>query len=186
MNYHQMDDDALFERVLHADRHAFSAFYDRYVNLVYSIAYNILSDEPLAEEIVQDVFLKIWKNVERYDPERAKLNTWLSSITRYRAIDVLRKRSVRTKYVTWGVPEALPDGEGSGLEESVDRRLLKNRVRQALSELPEEQREVLALAYFSGMTQQEIAQAVGQPLGTVKTRIRLGMQKLRGLLIDEK
>lgn len=186
MNYHQMEDNALFKLVLNADMQAFSAFYDRYANLVYSIAYNILGDQPRAEEIVQDVFLKIWKNLERYDPSRAKLNTWLSTITRYRAIDVLRKQSVRTKHASW-VKADNPHGQESlDLEERVDQRLMKNRVRQAMSQLPEEQHEVLALAYFRGLTHREIADALDQPLGTVKTRIRLAMQKLRGLLIDER
>lgn len=186
MNYHQIDDNALFKLVLKADRQAFSTFYDRYANLVYSIAYNILGDQPLAEEIVQDVFLKIWKNLERYDPSRAKLNTWLSTITRYRAIDVLRKQSVRTKHASWVTADNPHRQDSPDLEERVDQRLMKNRVRQAMSQLPEEQHEALALAYFRGMTQREIADALDQPLGTVKTRIRLAMQKLRGLLVDER
>jgi RNA polymerase sigma-70 factor (ECF subfamily) len=164
---------------------AFDVFYDRYVNLVYSIAFSILGDPPLAEEVTQDVFLKIWRNLESYDPAKAKVNTWMSRIARNRAIDILRRQKALQQRVLWGDVSEMPLGESVSTEDVVHRQLTKERVRQALAQLPTEQREALALAYFQGLTQQEIADTLDEPLGTVKTRVRLGMQKLRGLLIDE-
>ena len=184
MNYQELDDLMLFRLVQHADDQAFSVFYDRYVNLVFSIAYTIVDNRKVAEEIVQDVFLKIWKKNHTYHPEQSKLTTWLSAITRNRSIDELRKRGIRVerKQVSWAEVSQQADAEDIGPEGFVQQRLDQRRVRLALAELPEDQSQVIFLAYFYGMTQQQIADQLGEPLGTVKTRIRLGMQKLRGLL----
>ena len=172
-NVQDMDDLQLVRLIQQSDRQAFSVFYDRYVNLIFSIAYNILGDQNLAEEVTQDVFLKIWYKIDRYNPALSQVNTWMSRIARNRSIDVLRKNKHINHQVRWS--EAEP-------RENPDANM---RVRSALAQLPEEQRAVLALAYFKGMSQREIAEELGEPLGTVKTRVRLGMQKLRGLLIDE-
>lgn len=185
MNGTEWDDQKLIRLMRRADMRAFDVFYDRYVNLVYSIAFSILGDSPLAEDVTQDVFLKIWQNIEGYDPARAKVNTWMSRITRNRAIDELRKRKHVQRRVEWGDVQGQLPGEEATPEESVRQQMAKDRVHQALVELPPEQREALALAYFQNMSQQQIANTLGEPLGTIKTRIRLGMQKLRGLLIDE-
>lgn len=182
----EWNDTELIRLMLRADMRAFDAFYDRYVNLVYSIAFSILGDPPLAEDVTQDVFLKIWRNLETYDPAKARVNTWMSRIARNRAIDVLRKHKHLQRQVSWTVAQKRePLAAGVTPEDRVSQRMTKDRVRQALVQLPEEQREALALAYFKDMTQQQIADELGEPLGTIKTRVRLGMQKLRGLLIDE-
>lgn len=184
MNYQELDDSMLFRLVQHADDQAFSAFYDRYVNLVFSIAYAIVGHQAVAEEIVQDVFLKIWKKNHTYHPEQSKLNTWLSAITRNRSIDELRKkkRNIEDRQVSWAESSQQEDQENIGPEGWVQLRMDQQRVRRALAELPEEQRQAILLAYFHGMTQRQISEHIDEPLGTIKTRIRLGMQKLRSLL----
>ena len=184
MNYQELDDLMLFRLVQHADDQAFSFFYDRYVNLVFSIAYTIVDNRKVAEEIVQDVFLKIWKKNHTYHPEQSKITTWLSAITRNCSIDEIRKKKVGVegKQVSWSEVGQQPDLEDIGPERLVQLRMDQRQVRNALEELPEDQRQVIFLAYFYGMTQQQISDQLGEPLGTVKTRIRLGMQKLRGLL----
>lgn len=184
MNYQELDDLMLFRLVQQADDQAFSVFYDRYANLVFSIAYTIVDNRKIAEEVVQDVFLKIWKKNHIYNPEQSKLTTWLSAITRNRSIDEFRKRKsgVEGRQVSWAEVGQQPDLEEIGPERAVQLRMDQRRVRRALAELPEDQRQAIFLAYFYGMTQQQIATHLEEPLGTVKTRIRLGMQKLRGLL----
>ena len=186
MDYHALDDSMLFRLVQHADEQAFSVFYDRYVNLVFSIALTIVGNHTTAEEIVQDVFLKIWKKNHTYQPERSKLNTWLSAITRNRSIDELRKKKTRVeeRQIPWADIDQQQDQDEAGPEERVQLKIEQRVVRRALSQLPEDQRQAIWLAYFYGLTQSQIAQQLDLPLGTVKTRIRLGMQKLRALLID--
>ncbi|MEJ2485839.1 MAG: sigma-70 family RNA polymerase sigma factor [Anaerolineales bacterium] len=186
MDYHALDDSMLFRLVQHADEQAFSVFYDRYVNLVFSIALTIVGNHTTAEEIVQDVFLKIWKKNHTYQPERSKLNTWLSAIARNRSIDELRKKHTRVeaRQVPWIEIDQQQDQDEAGPEERVQLKIEQRVVRRALSQLPEDQRQAIWLAYFYGLTQSQIAQQLDLPLGTVKTRIRLGMQKLRALLID--
>jgi RNA polymerase sigma-70 factor (ECF subfamily) len=186
VDYHALDDSMLFRLVQHADEQAFSVFYDRYVNLVFSIALTIVGNHTTAEEIVQDVFLKIWKKNHTYQPERSKLNTWLSAIARNRSIDELRKKHTRVeaRQVPWIEIDQQQDQDEAGPEERVQLKIEQRVVRRALSQLPEDQRQAIWLAYFYGLTQSQIAQQLDLPLGTVKTRIRLGMQKLRALLID--
>jgi RNA polymerase sigma-70 factor (ECF subfamily) len=186
VDYHALDDSMLFRLVQHADEQAFSVFYDRYVNLVFSIALTIVGNHTTAEEIVQDVFLKIWKKNHTYQPEQSKLNTWLSAIARNRSIDELRKKHTRVeaRQVPWIEIDQQQDQDEAGPEERVQLKIEQRVVRRALSQLPEDQRQVIWLAYFYGLTQSQIAQQLDLPLGTVKTRIRLGMQKLRALLID--
>ncbi len=185
MSSTEWNDTDLIRLMRRADMRAFDVFYDRYVNLVYSIAFSILGDPPLAEDVTQDVFLKIWQSLERYDPAKAKVNTWMSRIARNRAIDLLRKRKPLQGQVYWGDAHEWEPVTGVTPEERVALRMTRHRVVEALAQLPEDQREALAMAYFQNMTQQAIADALNEPLGTIKTRIRLGMQKLRGLLIDE-
>lgn len=183
---HDLDDLELVRLIQNSELEAFSEFYDRYVNLIYSIAYNILGSQPLAEDVTQDVFLKIWLKIDNYEPNKAKISTWLSSITRNRAIDLARKRNKINRQVSWADAARGQSLDGDSPEERTELNLTRKRVREALAELPEEQRSALALAYFRDMTQKEIAEKSGEPLGTIKTRVRLGMQKLRGLLIDDK
>lgn len=157
--------------------------YDRYGQLVYSLALRILDDAAAAEEVAQDVFLQVWRSAEVYDEGQGKVVTWLTSFARHRAIDMLRRRKVRPE----GHQSALEDfwdlsSPEQAPEPAVEAALDVRNLRQALGTLPEDQRRVLAMAYFQGLTQQEIADQMKEPLGTVKTRVRLGLKKLRGLL----
>ena len=166
------------------DSGALSLIYDRYSASVYSLALRMLSDRQLAEELVQETFLRVWRQAATYRTMRGALASWILGIARNLAIDELRRRGVR--------PQAL-DGDSSerlALLESADddpidqvfARIRHDVVTDALNRLPREQREVVELAYFGGLSQSEIATRLGDPLGTVKTRMRLGLQKLRGLL----
>jgi RNA polymerase sigma-70 factor (ECF subfamily) len=187
VDYSALDDVTLINLVGRAHSDALSELYDRYSRLVFSLALNLVGDHPSAEEITLDVFTRIWEKAETYRPEQAKVNTWLSSITRYRSIDVLRRRGARPEQHSVGWADVAPDSlpRMDGPEEAAELALQQQRVRDAVAKLPPEQQQALALAYFKGYTQREIAQALDEPLGTIKTRIRLAMQKLRDLLGEE-
>lgn len=180
------DDAALMSQVAQSHSAALSDLYDRYGRMVFSLAFRITGSSETAEEVTQDVFVQVWRFAQHYDPQQGKLTTWLSSVTRNRAIDILRQQNVRPE----GHADSLDDdlfslndsATEATVEPSVELHQQQQQVRQALEKLPEEQRQCLALAYFMGMTQQEIAETLKQPLGTVKTRIRLGMIKLKDLL----
>ena len=188
MDYIKLDDEALMRLIALAQEQALGALYDRYSRLVFSMALNTTGDSGLAEEITQDVFLRVWNKAETYRPEQGKVVTWMSSITRYRAIDLLRQRGIRPEgnRLDWvdGVSPDLPDAMDVELEVEVAQR--KQRVRTALSQLPPEQRQALSYAFFQGYSHSQIAEALSEPLGTVKTRIRLAMQKLRQILYEDK
>jgi RNA polymerase sigma-70 factor, ECF subfamily len=188
VDYSTLDDPALIRLIAQARTEALSALYDRYGRLVFSLALHALGDQALAEEITQDVFFRIWEKASTYRPEEAKVSTWLTSITRHRAIDVLRQRGVRPvlDHTEWSETQLMlvPDGADSP-EEVAERALQQELVRRAVALLPVEQSRVLELAYFQGLTHSQIAIVCGEPLGTVKTRIRLAMQKLREILVDD-
>lgn len=180
----RLEDSALLNLIAQSNRDALAVLYDRYGRLVFSLAVNIVGDQAAAEEITQDVFLSVWEKAHTYRASQARVSTWLSSIARYRAIDILRRRGVRPEQnsISWDdVGENLLPVDYSTVE-LAELGMLQKRVRAAISELPAEQREALALAFFGGYSHQEISQALGQPLGTVKTRIRLAMKKLRDRL----
>ena len=187
MDYSTLNDETLINLLARSHPHALGELYDRYSRLVFSLALNIVGDQATAEEITLDVFARIWEKADTYRPERAKVSTWLVSITRHRSIDVLRRRGSRAERHSVGWADVSPDAVPSvdGPEETAEIAMQRQRVRAAVAQLPPDQQEVLALAYFKGYTHREIAEALGQPLGTVKTRIRLGMQKLRQVLLDE-
>jgi RNA polymerase sigma-70 factor (ECF subfamily) len=188
MDYSLLDDASLIREVAAGRPAALSALYDRYVRLVYSLAFRAVGDAGAAEEITQDVFVSIWDRAASYRPDQAKVSTWLTSIARHRAIDVLRRRGVRPEghSVDWEATPPEVAARIAGPEQAVEQYLEQQRVRAAVASLPEEQRRVLSLAFFEGLSHSEIAAALDQPLGTVKTRIRLAMQKLRQLLEDER
>lgn len=187
MTLPQLDDAELVDQIAQRNETALSELYDRYHRLIFSVALNVVGRQEEAEEIMLDVFTRVWEKAHTYRSDRAKVSTWLTRLARNRAIDVLRRENVRPmKYsVSWADvwPEP-PDGKDLP-ESAVHLTLQKQRVRQAISTLPDIQKEVLALAYFKGYSHSEIAQALDIPLGTVKGRIRGGMQKLRFLLKDE-
>jgi RNA polymerase sigma-70 factor (ECF subfamily) len=176
------------QRLFLRDRHAFEEIYDRYGDLVYSTALRVLRDPHLAEDISQEVFVRLWRKPESYVAERGRFLTWLISVTRNRAVDEVRARGRRQRHETASPEEQVRElPAGAANDPALKAQLAEQRrvVRAALAELPPEQREVIELAYFGGLTQQEIADRLAQPLGTVKTRIRLGMQKLRASLAPE-
>ena len=168
---------------------ALEALYDRYGDYVYSVCMRMVGDVQLAEDLTQDVFLRLWRRPDLYDAGRGRFVTWLLSVARNRGIDERRSRGRRFRYET---PPSLAAEEmlaGARTADEDDAAILSDErlvIQRALASLPAEQRLVIQLSYFGGFTQQEIAKGLQQPLGTVKTRIRLGLQKLRVILIDQR
>ncbi len=187
LDYSLLDDAILIRMIVKEQSGALGELYDRYGRLIFSLARSIVGDQAAAEEITQDVFVNVWEKAATYRPEKAKVSTWLTSIARNRSIDQLRHRGARPEQhsVTWAEvpPGAVPSVDSPA--EVAEVHMQQLQVRQAVAQLPDEQKEVLALAYFQGYTQQEIADRLNLPLGTVKTRIRLAMGKLRQWLQDE-
>ncbi len=182
MNISSLQDEALIRLIARKQVDALGELYDRYNRLVFSLAFFMVGDHATAEEITQDAFTRLWEQAGNYRPEQAKVKTWLISIARNRTIDELRRRKARPSPVL--LEDVWPDSE-KNLEDTVDGRADSSRVREALAELPAEQRKVLVMAYFGGYSQTEISTALTLPLGTVKTRMRLAMQKLRQSLMNE-
>lgn len=171
-------DAAAVARVAGGDADALRQLYDRYGRIVYGMTYRLTKDAQLAEEATQDTFVTVWRRAGTYDPERAKATTWLFVIARNRAIELVRARARR--------PEPYDNVEFSGEEADVAEQVAladdAERIARALAELPESQLEVIRLAYFDGLSHREIAEQLAQPLGTVKSRVRLGLNRLRALL----
>jgi RNA polymerase sigma-70 factor (ECF subfamily) len=186
VNYPDLPDEQLMARLAMRDIKAFEALYDRYGTLVYSTALRVVADVQLAEDIAQDVFLRIWRRPDHYVPQRGRFVTWLLSVARNGAVDQIRTRGRRRRHET-GSEESAQELPDEGRDPALMAQLSDERqkVRRALASLPLEQRRVIEMAYYGGYTQQEISEMLGQPLGTVKTRIRLGMQKLRAALAPE-
>ncbi|RME13858.1 MAG: sigma-70 family RNA polymerase sigma factor [Ardenticatenia bacterium] len=182
---HSVSDDAvLAQRVADGDRQAFLALYDRYAARVYGLALRMLGEHMAAEEVTQDTFLKLWTRADTYSPRKGALAAWLLTIARRTALDRIRLENRRPEFGEYGDPEdawqRLPDPR-SNTPESRWRDL-----HFALLDLPEEQRRVIELAYYHGMSQSQIAAHLEIPLGTVKTRLRLGMEKLRRSWLAER
>lgn len=175
----QVSDEMLLTGILQGDKLALEQFYDRYERMVYSFAYRCTSDPLGAEEITQDVFLKLWRTTVKYDPKEGKVSTWLLMMTRNASIDYHRRQrrhqgqSAADEVLTV-VPDASPGPDS--LAELSD---LRESVKSAMDTLPTDQKQVVEEMYFQGRTQQEIADALGISVGTVKSRVRLAMQKLR-------
>lgn len=187
MDYTILDDAALIRLLAYNRSEALDELYNRYGRLVYSIAFNSIGDPATAEEITQDVFTRAWEKAKTYDVEISKVSTWLISITRNRAIDEMRRGRIRPERysVSWAEVLEDPIDESAGPEEKTELSWKKAVVRKAIAALPSDQQKALALAYFKGYSHSEIAAALDEPLGTVKTRIRLAMQKLREILSDQ-
>ncbi len=179
-----VDDTTLIQLLSLNQTEALGELYDRYGRLVYSIAFNSLGDQAAAEEIVQDVFTRVWKNANTYDARIAKVSTWLVSITRNRVIDELRREKAHPERMAVGWFEVSESNELTSLmpEEESELSWRQKLVREALYSLSPNEREALALAYFKGYSQSKIADVLDIPLGTAKTRIRSAMQKLRRTL----
>jgi RNA polymerase sigma-70 factor (ECF subfamily) len=172
-----ISDWSLLERVVQKDEAALSALYDRYSGLVYSEAKRILRDTGAAEEILQDLFYQVWRTAEKFDAARGSLAGWLVVAARNRAISKLRRKSGKTEELNENGVRLR-----TSLESSTTQHLLLDKVRAVMGSLPEGQREALEYAYFEGMTHIEIAEKTGQPLGTIKTRIRSAMETLKKVL----
>ncbi|MGB8520659.1 MAG: sigma-70 family RNA polymerase sigma factor [Candidatus Tumulicola sp.] len=171
------DADALMARVRRQDADAFETLYDTYHRIVYGIALRVLGDRAGAEDVTQTVFLKLWNAPNLF--HGGNFAAWIARVTRNRALDVVRGRNVRAEAE---LPEAFPESES--MEDAAFARIDAERVRSALAALPPEQREPIELGFFGGVTHQEIARRFQTPLGTVKTRIRSGLRRLRAVLDD--
>jgi RNA polymerase sigma-70 factor (ECF subfamily) len=174
----------LMRRVAQQDQAAFEALYDRYAALVYGVTLKVLGSRPDAEEVVLDVFAQAWRTAGRYDPQRGRVDAWLLVIARSRSLDKLRARQRDGKVVEASEAKAAeaPVVTISGPEKDLLIAERRAAVVAALEDLPAAQRLPLELAYYKGLSQTEIAEATGEALGTVKTRMRLGMGKLREAL----
>ncbi|MBX7099133.1 MAG: sigma-70 family RNA polymerase sigma factor [Myxococcaceae bacterium] len=168
--------EELLDAVARGDRMALQALYGRFGPKLWSIALRVLKDPREAEDVLQETFVDVWRTATRYDPNRAAVERWLTTMVRTRAIDRLRKRSVREHAVEGLTHE--PFARVVTPEQELEHARDASRLRDALATLPEEQRRALELAYFEGLSQTEIAERTDTPLGTVKTRMRLALQKL--------
>jgi RNA polymerase sigma-70 factor, ECF subfamily len=175
------EDVALIRRMCDADETALGALYDRWMRSLYSLMFRLLKDADEAEDVVEETFWQAWRKASSYEPSRGAVSTWLLTIGRRRALDRLRAKDRRREEPLTQGDSTVANLPASGLDPSLAAEGSERRmhVLAALRELPEEQREVLELGYFQGLSQTEIADVTGQPLGTVKTRMRLAMQKLR-------
>jgi RNA polymerase sigma-70 factor (ECF subfamily) len=176
-----LSDEAVVALAARSDDVAFAELYDRYGRVAYGLALRILRDEALAEDAVQDAFLAIWRGAARFLPERGKASTWILTLVHRRAVDVVR-REERRRTEALETAES-PDPAGSS-EDIAWLRLERDRVRSALEQLPDAQREAIELAYYGGFTQSELADRLGQPLGTIKSRMFAGLSTLHELLSE--
>jgi RNA polymerase sigma-70 factor (ECF subfamily) len=173
-------DVELLRRIGGGDRSAFASFYDHYAGLLFSIAVKILNDSGEAEDVLQEVFIQIWDKAGTYDPLLGKPTSWAVTLTRNRAIDRIRASKRRFKLLEQAAVEAsIPSDDSPSANDTVYGRENAERIRAVLAALPADQRRAIELAFFSGLTQDEIATSLHEPLGTIKARIRRGMLKLR-------
>ncbi|HLZ48161.1 MAG TPA: sigma-70 family RNA polymerase sigma factor [Candidatus Limnocylindria bacterium] len=172
------DDEALVARIARGDPEALGVLYDRYGRTIFGVLYRMLGAPEAAEEVVQDAFHAVWRRAGTYRADRGSVRTWLLAIARNAAIDWRRTKGKRAER-EGAIDEAAELIEGTRVDDRVIASLRAERVRAAVAALPIEQRQVLSLAFWSGLSQTEIATRTGAPLGTVKSRVRLGMAKLR-------
>jgi RNA polymerase sigma-70 factor (ECF subfamily) len=175
----QPADDVLLSSLAARDLSALAALYDRYGRLAYSLAYRILGESEAAEDVVQDAFLSAWRGAGSYRRERGNPRAWLLSIVHHRAVDILRRKTT-FRPAPLEVAESLPSDEDTARE--AEKNVEHRTVREALEALPQAQRRTIELAYFGGYTHVELSELMGVPLGTVKGRMRIGLQKMRRVL----
>lgn len=174
----QLSDEALLGAVARSEETALAELYDRFGRVAYGLALRVLRDAALAEDAVQEAFLQVWRSADRFDRRRAKASTWILTFVHRRSVDLVRREERRRTEPA----EAAPVPTGPGADEAVERRSKREVVQEALRQLPPEQREAIELAYYGGYTQSELADRLGEPLGTIKSRMFAGLQRLRGLL----
>ena len=182
--YRGLRDGQLVELVAQKDAGALEALYERYGRPAYSLARRILTDDTLAQDVVQEVFLSLWRDARRFDAGRGTVATYLLSMTHHRAVDVVRREENLRRWRTSDEGLELEPDPKARVEDEVEASERRTEVRAALAELPAAQREALLLAFFGGYTQREVAALVGVPLGTVKTRMAAGMRKMKEALQD--
>jgi RNA polymerase sigma factor (sigma-70 family) len=174
-----LSDEAVVALTARSDEVALAELYDRYGRAAYGLAFRVLRDHALAEDAVQEAFLAVWRGASRFIPERAKASTWIMTLVHRRAVDLVRREERRRADP---LPEVeLESGEPSAAD-MVWLRLERERVQAALRQLPDQQREAIELAYYGGFTQSELAERLGEPLGTIKSRMFTGLSRLRELL----
>jgi RNA polymerase sigma-70 factor (ECF subfamily) len=181
----RLADEELMPWIGRKDAEAFEVFYDRHGGAAYSLAYRMLGDRGTAEDCIQEAFISIWRSGGKFDRTRGSVRSWTLSIVRNRAIDHLRSKAGKAPKLTFdddAILEARPAAELT--EEEAMRLETATEVRGALSQLPDDQSKVIQLAYFGGFSQSEIASMLNVPLGTVKGRMRLGLEKIRGELAE--
>jgi RNA polymerase sigma-70 factor (family 1) len=183
MNAKPLDEIQLLARIAQQDQVALSQLYDRYARVLYAFAFKILNSAEEAEEVVLDIFSQVWKTARNYDSKKGRVDTWLFTIARSRALDRLRSRdrTARATEASLHAVKTQPTSTVQPLEEAVIRER-RQQIITALAQLPPEQRQVIELAYYQGLTRTEIAAQTGHSVGTIKTRIRLGLNKLRQFL----
>jgi RNA polymerase sigma factor (sigma-70 family) len=176
----QLSDEALLEAVASSDEAALGELYDRFGRVAYGLALRIVRDAALAEDAVQEAFLQVWRGASEYRPERAKASTWVLTFVHRRAVDLVRREERRRAEPVDPVGTAV----SPGADETVVLRSRRATVQEALRQLPEEQRQAIELSYYGGLTQSELAARLEQPLGTIKSRMFTGLQRLQTLLAE--
>lgn len=174
-----LSDEALVALVARSDDLALGELYDRHGGVAFGLAFRVLRDRGLAEDTVQEAFLTLWRTAGRFVPERSKASTWILMLVHRRAVDRVRREARRSAEP---LDETAPDPGGPSAEEAAWLSLERGRVREALKTLPDPQREAIELAFYAGFTQSELAERLGVPLGTIKSRIFAGLGRLRALL----
>ncbi len=173
-----LSDEALVLMAARSEETALAELYDRYGRAAYGLALRILRDAALAEDAVQEAFLALWNSAARFVPEKSKASTWILTLVHRRAVDTVRREQRRRADTLEHAPEPSVDGA----DEDVWLRLQRERVQDALRSLPDAQREALELAYYGGYSQSELAERLGQPIGTIKSRMFAGLSRMRELL----
>jgi RNA polymerase sigma-70 factor, ECF subfamily len=168
-----MQDLALLSGIQSGSQEAMTAFFDRYSKMVYSVALRVLHDAGEAEDVMQEIFVQVWQNPQAYDSSRGSLGGWLVVVARNRAIDKLRRRRSTDPVESFALPSSM------NLAQESERGFLLDKIQAAMNRLPAEQRTSVELAFFEGLSHSEIAEKTGEPLGTVKTRIRLALVAIR-------
>jgi RNA polymerase sigma-70 factor (ECF subfamily) len=180
-SFAHLSDEAVVALVARSDQDALAELYDRFGRVAYGLAYRILRDRALAEDAVQEGFMNAWRTADRFMPERAKASTWLLTLVHRRAVDLVRREDRRRAEPLDQSFDAPTEGSA---EQDAWLRFERERVQAALRRLPDQQREALELAYYGGFTQTELAERLGQPVGTIKSRMFAGLARLRELLAE--
>src|SRR5205823_784770 len=175
-----LSDEALVLLAARSEQSALAELYDRYGRPAYGLALRVVRDEALAEDVVQEAFLTLWRTAARFVPERSSARTWILTLVHRRAVDLVRREERRRAEPL----ESAAEPAVGAADEDAWLRLERGRVQEALHRLPDREREALELAYYGGFTQSELAQRLGEPLGTIKSRMFTGLARLRDLLAE--